>query len=90
MSKLATVGLVFIALVVLIGGVTIGLRSGYSQFAAVSFGLLPALFVIFPIVRERSKGKVTFMQWVVMLFMSVLFAVVVNNIVSISFLRPGN
>lgn len=90
MSKFVAAGLVAIALVVLIGGVTVGLRFGYSQFASVSFGLLPALLIIYPIVRERSQGKVTFMQWVVMLFMSTLFAVVVNNIASISFLRPSN
>lgn len=78
-----------IALVVLIGGVALGLRLGYSQFASVSFGLLPALLIIFPIVRERTQGKVTFVQWVVMLVMSVLFAVFVNNIVSVSFLPPN-
>lgn len=80
MSKFMTAGLIAVAFAILASGVTLGLRSGYSQFAAASFGVLPALLVIFPIVRERSEGQITFVQWVGMLFISLLLAIVINNL----------
>ena len=80
MSKAAMAGLIGLAVMILGGGLTLGLRSGYSQFASVSFGLLPALLVIYPIVRERSAGEVSFLQWLGILFLALLFAIVANNI----------
>ncbi len=89
MSKVATAGLIVVALVVLIGGVTFGLRLGYSQFAAVSFGLLPAMVILFPVVRERSGGKLTLAQWIGILFITTLFATVFNNLLAATVNSPG-
>lgn len=90
MSKSTTAALIAVALAVLAGGVALGLRSGYSQFAAVSFGVLPALLVIFPVVRERSEGQITFAQWVGMLFISLLLAIVINNLGAAMTVAPGD
>lgn len=89
MSKTATAGLIGFAIVVLICGVAFGLRLGYSQFAAVGFGFLPAMLVLFPVIRARSGGKLTFLQWLVVVFMSLLFAVVINNLAAASLAPSG-
>lgn len=90
MSKAVMAILIVLAVGILGGGVVLGLRFGYSQFAAVSFGVLPALLVIFPVVRERSEGKLTFAQWVGMLFISLLFAIVFNNLGAAMTVAPGD
>ncbi len=82
MPKGAIIGLaVGAASLTLIAGVALGLRFGYSQFAAVSFGLLPAMLFLFPVMRERSGGKLTFGRWLATVFLIALFAAVFNNII---------
>lgn len=90
MTKTATAGIIALAVAVFLSGVALGLRFGYSQFAAVSFGLLPALLVAFPIVRERSGGKMTFVQWFGILFVSLLFATVINNLLAATVNSAGS
>lgn len=69
------------AAVVLFAGILLGSRYGYSQFAAVSFGLLPALLVLFPVIRERSSGKLTFSQWLGTLLLIAFFAASFHSII---------
>lgn len=69
------------AAAVLIVGVWLGLRFGYSQFAAVSFGLLPALLVLYPVVRERSGGGMTFARWLGTVLFVAFFAASFHNII---------
>jgi hypothetical protein len=44
----------------------------------------------FPVVRERSEGNITFAQWVGMLFISLLLAIVINNLGAAMTVAPGN
>lgn len=69
------------AAIVLFAGVWLGSRHGYSQFAAVSFGLLPALLLMFPVIRERSGGKLTLARWMGTLLFIALFAASFHNII---------
>lgn len=69
------------AAAVLIAGVWLGLRAGYSQFAAVSFGLLPALLFLYPVVRERSGGEMTFARWLGTLLFVAFIAASFHNII---------
>lgn len=82
MTKITNQLLVMLgAAVVLFVGVRLGSRYGYSQFAAVSFGLLPALLVLFPVMRERSGGKLTLAQWLGTLLFIAFFAASFHNII---------
>lgn len=81
MSKTMTAGVIAAAAALLAVGIMLGLRIGYSQFAAVSFGLLPALLVLYPVVRERSEREMTFAQWLGTLLVITLFAASFHNII---------
>lgn len=82
MTKISNQLLVVLgAACVLFAGVWLGSRHGYSQFAAVSFGLLPALLVLFPVIRERSGGGLTFAQWLGTLLLIAFFAASFHNII---------
>ena len=82
MTKISNQPLVMLgAAIVLFVGVWLGSRYGYSQFAAVSFGLLPALLVLFPVIRERSGGRLTLAQWFGTLLFIAFFAASFHNII---------
>lgn len=81
-KTVTTIGLIVVAIALFLLGMTLGTRFRYSQFAAVTFGLVPALLVIFPLIRGRYGEKVTFGQWATVVFLSALFATVINNVLS--------
>lgn len=83
MSKTATLILsVLAAAALLAAGVWTGLRFGYSQFAAASLGIAPALLALFPVVRERSGGAMTFAQWAGTVLFIAFFAAAFHNIIA--------
>lgn len=79
-DKLKTVGLVATAILVFVIGVIISLHFGKKQFTAVSVGLLPALLILFPIVRSQFEGQLKFWQWVAILSLSLVFATLTHNV----------
>ncbi len=79
-DKLKTAGLVGAAILVFVIGVIISLGFGTEQFTAVSVGLLPALLMLFPIVRSQFEGQLKFWQWVAILSLSLVFATLMHNV----------
>lgn len=79
-DKLKTVGLVGAAILVFVVGVSVSIRFGAKQFTAVSTGLLPALLILFPVVRSQFEGELKFWQWVAILSLSLVFATLMHNV----------
>lgn len=63
MSKLKIATNLLIGMVVLFSGVALGRRAGLSQFFAVGVGLVPALLLVFPLVKRMQGSKLSFAQW---------------------------
>ncbi|MCP9494447.1 MAG: hypothetical protein MSG64_08335 [Pyrinomonadaceae bacterium MAG19_C2-C3] len=79
-DKLKIVGLVGAAILVFVIGVSLSIRTGAEQFTTVSVGLLPALLILFPIVRSQFEGQLKFWQWVAILCLSLVFATLMHNV----------
>jgi hypothetical protein len=44
-------------------GIFLGRSFGLSQFAAVGIGLVPALLLLFPVIRRWAGESLTFGRW---------------------------
>jgi hypothetical protein len=63
MSTTKVIGLLIGTIVAEFLGIWLGRYLGLSQFAAVGVGLLPAMLLAFPVLREWMGGRLSFRIW---------------------------
>jgi hypothetical protein len=69
MSQVKLLGVLLLTAVTEIGGIALGRQLGFSLFASVGAGLVPALLVAFPLMKQWSGRQLSFRQWVMTVVM---------------------
>ncbi|MFY9621299.1 MAG: hypothetical protein WAM70_06855 [Pyrinomonadaceae bacterium] len=67
MRSTRIVGLLIAAAAAEFLGIFLGRYFGLSQFAAVGIGLVPAMLLVFPIIRHWYGGRLSFRLWLLMM-----------------------
>lgn len=67
MRRTRIVGLLIAAVAAEFLGIFLGRSFGLSPFAAVGIGLVPAMLLVFPIIRHWYGGRLSFKLWVLMM-----------------------
>lgn len=67
MSGTRIVGLLIAAVVAGLLGIFLGRSFGLSQFAAVGIGLVPAMLLVFPIIRHWYGGRLSLKLWLLIM-----------------------
>lgn len=63
MRSTRILGLLILAIVAEFLGIFLGRYFGFSQFAAVGIGLVPAMLLAFPVIRHWYGGRLSFNFW---------------------------
>ena len=61
------VGLLIAAVAAGFLGILLGKYFGFSQFAAVGIGLIPAMLLAFPVIRHWYGGRLSFRLWLLIM-----------------------
>ena len=81
MSTAKIIGLLIIIIAAEFLGILLGRYLGLSQFAAVGVGLIPALLLAFPLMKQWYGGRLSFKVWLVTVAGIVIAGALVNLLV---------
>lgn len=62
-------------------GILLGRYVGFSQFAAVGVGLIPAMLLAFPLMKRWYGGRLSFTEWALTIAGMVVAATLIYTVI---------